>query len=464
MLRDLFRKGAAAVTLAAAVIAASAVTAVILSYTAGDIGATAAAALIVAIFLVCAAAGYVAVRMLVRRYFQPISRILESLTRTGTPGHTGTPEPSSTHLRQLAREITRVTSGLEHQATLLRRERDELQTILERMVEGVIVLDGRLRIRTANRSAASMFGVQPAGLDGKTLLEALRTTELSDFADGVRRSKTPQESSLTLYRDAVRHLQVHGISYNLSEAAEGDADGVLLVLNDISAMKRLEQMRKDFVSNVSHELKTPVTSIKGFVETLIDGAVDDRDRAEHFLRIILKQTDRIQEIIEDLLSLARLEQNDSRIEARSCAIRDVLGVGIDSCLAAAREKQIVVQEEYSGGPDMVCNPSLVEQAIVNLVDNAVKYSAAGTTVRVRAEREPGSVVISVMDHGQGIPEKDLSRIFERFYRVDRARTREVGGTGLGLAIVKHIALAHGGEVEVESELGKGSTFTMRLPQ
>lgn len=465
MLRNLLRKGAAAVTLAVAAVAAAATTAVLISYSAGNLGRTAAAAVIFTIFLACAAAGFVAVRLFVHRYIDPFRRILESLDGTRHSSLTEARASASTHLRLLAREIDRVTTGLERRAAVLRGERDELQTILDSMVEGVIVLDGNLRIRMGNHSAGSMFGAQPASLAGKTLLEAFRSTELSDFADRVRSSKVPLESSLTLYLYSVRHLQVHGISYNLTtNGAASSSDGVLLVLNDISALKRLEQMRKDFVSNVSHELKTPVTSIKGFVETLIDGAMNDRERADHFLRIILKQTDRIQEIIEDLLILARLEQNDSPIATSNCTIRDILRSCIDFCRAAAHEKQIVVEEEYAGGPQMVCNPNLVEQAIINLIDNAIKYSPAGTAVRVRVEREPRSVAISISDHGQGIPEKDLPRIFERFYRVDRARTRDVGGTGLGLAIVKHIALAHGGEVEVASELGEGSTFVMRLPQ
>jgi two-component system phosphate regulon sensor histidine kinase PhoR len=220
------------------------------------------------------------------------------------------------------------------------------------------------------------------------------------------------------------------------------------------------------VANVSHELKTPVTSIKGFVETLLDGAMRDPTDAERFLRIIARQADRLHAIIEDLLSLSRIEQSEDAddISLETAPLAGVLESAMNACQAGAAEREIAVTLECEAGLTAKINLLLLEQAVVNLLDNAIKYSDPGRQVSVVAHSVDGEATISVADHGVGIAQEHLSRIFERFYRVDRARSRKLGGTGLGLAIVKHIVQAHHGSVTVDSTLGVGTTFTIRLPR
>ena len=241
---------------------------------------------------------------------------------------------------------------------------------------------------------------------------------------------------------------------------------MLVVLHDVTRLRHLEDVRRDFVANVSHELRTPITSLKGFVETLLDGALEDRDNAARFLRIMLRQVNRLDAIISDLLALSRIEKgfDGQTIElAAEAGPRRAPGGRRDVREEGRRQRRrrssLLCPEDLSAE----INAALLEQAVVNLLDNAVKYSDAGAAVEVRAERREAELVIEVQDHGCGIEAKHLPRLFERFYRVDKARSRELGGTGLGLAIVKHIALAHRGSVSVESAVGVGSTFTLRLP-
>lgn len=230
-------------------------------------------------------------------------------------------------------------------------------------------------------------------------------------------------------------------------------------------LMRLESMRKDFVANVSHELMTPITSIKGFVETLRDGAAADPKKTKEFLEIISRHADRLGTIVEDLLSLSRLEQGveKGQIKFEKTKLRKVLEDAAALCEQRAREKDITIELEIKEDVVMDVNAPLLEEAVVNLVDNAIKYSEKKKVITVRAAKEGNNAVIKVIDRGCGIPPEHLPRIFERFYRVDKARSREMGGTGLGLSIVKHIVAAHGGHVHVESEVGKGSTFSICLP-
>jgi two-component system phosphate regulon sensor histidine kinase PhoR len=234
-------------------------------------------------------------------------------------------------------------------------------------------------------------------------------------------------------------------------------------------MQRLENVRRDFVANVSHELKTPVASIKGFVETLLDGALDDPGNARRFLEIVGRQADRLASIIEDLLALSRIEQSEGagNLPLESTPIADVFSAVVADCEPRAADRSIRLQVECPEGIAAEVNPPLLEQAVINLVDNAIKYSDSGLTVWLTAELDreatAAEVVIRVRDQGNGIDAEHLPRLFERFYRVDKARSRKLGGTGLGLSIVKHIAQAHGGGIAVESTPGVGSCFTLRLP-
>jgi two-component system phosphate regulon sensor histidine kinase PhoR len=232
----------------------------------------------------------------------------------------------------------------------------------------------------------------------------------------------------------------------------------------VTRIKQLENMRKDFVANVSHELKTPITSILGFVETLRGGALDEPERAKRFLGIIAEHSHRLHLIVEDLLSLSRLESPEQELTREWVEVDELVGGVIRAVSPEAERKNVHLLRDCECSTDAFVNPSLLQQADTNLVDNAIKYSSEDARVRIEVLRPAGELVISVHDSGPGIPKRDLPRVFERFYRVDRARSRALGGTGLGLSIVKHIAQAHGGSVEVESEVGSGSTFTIRIPQ
>ncbi len=343
----------------------------------------------------------------------------------------------------------------------IKSRQNELEAVLSSMVEGVVVLDHRERIRSVNSAAARLFDKQSRDAPGKTVIEYFRNADLGEVVDDLLGKRETIERTITVYGRDTTHIQVHATIVVHPEGHESSE--ALLVLNDVSRLRRLEQLRKDFVANVSHELKTPITSIKGFVETLIDGAINDRESADRFMEIILHHTNRLGSIIEDLLSLSRLEQDDEQVRFEACDLRAIIRRAVENCSAAADAKEIDVSSEVRGDQYAVVSGNLFEQAIVNLLDNAIKYSDANSHVKIVATGDREKLEIVVQDEGQGIPEQYLPRIFERFYRVDRGRSRSLGGTGLGLAIVKHIALVHQGEVSVDSTPGVGSTFTITIP-
>lgn len=365
-------------------------------------------------------------------------------------------------IEAVAHSLNTMAQELRTRIHAISRQRNELETILSSMLEGVIVLDSSRRILSMNRAAGELFRVDCAEAAGKTIVQHVRNADLDDMAEHALDADEPIEQELTVYRDTPIHLQVHATSF---ERGEGSSHrGVLLVISDITRLTQLQQMRKDFVANVSHELKTPITSIQGFVETLIDGAIDDPEQARRFLTIISTHTNRLNLIIEDLLSLSRLEQNRTRLTVEESDLEAIMRSTMEVCGPTATAKSVRVTIEYDGPRTARINQNLIEQALVNLIDNAIKYSQKQREVRVSVSNTGGVLRLSVADSGQGIPARDLPRIFERFYRTDRARSRALGGTGLGLAIVKHIARAHNGDVSVTSTLGEGSVFTLSLPQ
>ena len=355
-------------------------------------------------------------------------------------------------------------------------ERNQNEAVLAGMTEGVLAVDGQERIITINAAAAVLLGVEPEQARGRSIQEIVRNPELQRFVAAVLAGEESVEGDVVVHADRdPRELRVHGAqlrggngngngSGNGGEA-EGGGKGAVIVLNDVTRMRHYEAIRRDFVANVSHEIKTPVTTIKGFAETLLDGALDDRHDSERFLRIIVGQADRLSAIIEDLLSLSSLESGseDTAISLERGSIRDVLQVALDVCDMKAGAKRITLGLDCPEDLYAEINPPLLEQAVVNLIDNAIKYSSEGSAVGVSATVRGTTLSIRVADAGRGIAREHLPRLFERFYRVDKARSRDMGGTGLGLSIVKHIAVAHGGWVAVESAPGLGSTFTITLP-
>jgi len=365
------------------------------------------------------------------------------------------------HIAELAGNTNVMAKRLAVTIQSISERKNQLEAILSSMVEGVIVLDASLRVTTLNSSAALLFRTSPSEATGKSVIEGLRNAEIDEFAEHLSQAGGPLEETVTIYQRERVRLQMHGTAIRGEKESPA---GFLIVLNDITQLKRLEDIRRDFVANVSHELKTPVTSILGFVETLLDGAQDDPDNAARFLEIIHNHAERLNSIIDDLLSLSRLESAGGAVPVSRCNIEEIVERVIVSETAHRKERRTEVGASYSGSRTVSVNSSLLEQAVANLVNNAVKYSPAKSTVMVAVEHGGGILEIRVSDNGPGIPPVDQPRVFERFFRIERGRSRDMGGTGLGLAIVKHIALAHGGEVSLESEPGRGSTFIMRIPQ
>ncbi len=367
-------------------------------------------------------------------------------------------------------EIAALSDTMNHMAVELRdridtviRQRNETEAMLSSMVEGVLAVDMEERVISLNHAAAEILGCNQTEAQGRSIHEVVRSTVLHHFVTDTLSSQEPVEKEIVLSYDGDRVLNGHG---TLLRDAEGGQVGALIVLNDVTHIRKLEKIRRDFVANVSHEIKTPITAIKGFVETLRDGALENPEDAQRFLTIISKHVDRLEAIIEDLLRLSRIEREAEREEVVLVEgkVKDLLQTAIQVCEVKAVAKKVRI--ELSCEKDIVAkiDAVLLEQALANLLDNAIKYSNEGSVIQVEATQKESEIIISVSDHGCGIEKEHLPRLFERFYRADKARSRQLGGTGLGLAIVKHIAQAHGGHVSVESTHGKGSTFAIHLPK
>jgi two-component system phosphate regulon sensor histidine kinase PhoR len=370
--------------------------------------------------------------------------------------------PDTVELASLAITLNRMAAQLAEQITVITQQRNEQEAILESMHEGVIALDTQERVITVNRAAEALLGVVATQAKGHLIQEVVRNVTLQRLAAAAMHSTESATADIVLRGAEERFLQATATALR---DAQGQDIGVLVVLNDVTQLRHLENIRRDFVSNVSHELKTPITSIKGFVETLRDGALDNREHAERFLGIIARHAERLHAIIEDLLALSRLEQSDESydIPRSETTLTDVLQAAILDCAARAEAQRVTMIPSCAEALRATVNAPLLEQAIVNLLENAITYSNPDSCVWMSARQDDDLLVIEVRDQGVGIPYDHLDRIFERFYRVDKARSRERGGTGLGLAIVKHIAQVHGGQVSVTSAVGQGSTFTLRLP-
>jgi len=334
--------------------------------------------------------------------------------------------------------------------------------VLASMNEGVLAVDRSELIIRLNSTAAGMFGRKVEYALGRSIQEICRHPEITRLTQEVLGDGSSRQCEIQLGGRNGRVLQIHASSL---VNREGRRLGALLVFSDITELRRLETMRRDFVANVSHELKTPVTSIKGFTETLLDDPRPGPDEQDRFLEIINKQTNRLENIISDLLSLSRLEEENrtGNLELVDLSISQMLDRVIRDLESRNPEAAGRLEIRCAEGLRAPINAPLLEQAVGNLVGNALKYSPEGTPVTITCEKEEGFVAIHVTDRGPGIQAEHLPRIFERFYRVDKARSRRMGGTGLGLAIVKHITQIHGGQASVQSTPGRGSTFTLTLP-
>ena len=365
-------------------------------------------------------------------------------------------------LKNLSFSLNNMATQLDNRIKAVIEHRKEIDTILSSMVEGIFVVDRHEHIVTINSSAASFIHVDQDGAKGKLIQEVIRNTVIQQFIRDALSTEKPLEQQISITNDRQLILRVYGTPlYGL----ENEKVGELIVLRDITKLSILENHRREFVTNVSHEIKTPLTSIKGFVETLLDGSLEKPADAKRFLGIIAKQTDRLNILVDDLLTLSKIETDSEKKEIKTSMhnVVDVVRSSIQLCELKAKNKNIQVSFDDNANISCLINPLLLEQAFVNLIDNAIKYSPSRTTVKIEAVVNDFEVLIQIKDEGCGIDSEHLPRLFERFYRVDKSRSSDVGGTGLGLAIVKYILCAHDGHVTVQSEFGKGSVFTIHLP-
>jgi two-component system, OmpR family, phosphate regulon sensor histidine kinase PhoR len=374
---------------------------------------------------------------------------------------------SKDELGSLSKAIGEMGIQLRNKIEEISKEKDYLQTILKGMMEGVLVVDGRGRILMVNDALRNLLSFSSDVAD-KMPLEVIRNAELEAAITSVVREGKNKVLELNVTVPGGRILEVNVVGILPSSNSTGaDGEGVrgaIAVFHDITRLKELEIIRQDFVANVSHELRTPLTTIKGYAETLLEGALKE-DVAFQFVQVIKRHTDRLTKIVEDLLMLSKIESKEFQLKIEFISLPDFINDVIDFVKEVAEKKEISIsQSKITSSQAVGADRNYLEQIFINLLDNAIKYTHEGGKVTISAiEKDKREIQFSIEDDGMGIPREDIPRIFERFYRVDKGRSQELGGTGLGLSIVKHLVQAHGGRVWVESQLGEGSTFYFTLP-
>lgn len=412
--------------------------------------------------------------VLARRISRPLEDLRAAAERYARGDFkTRVPVPNTLETAELVRTMNQMATDLDDRMRTVIRQKNEQQAVFSGMLEGVIAMDREGRVIELNPAAARWLEIDIDQAVGHTLQEVIRNPHLYLCLDeALLAGEKSIETEVVLHDPTERIIQVRARSF---DGGDGRPMGALMVLNDVTRLKRLETVRRDFIANLSHELKTPITAIKGYLETLTEeGGLESLapvgfempSEIRRILDILQRQTDRLQALVEDLLSLSRIEHETEggRIVLTQASLRPVLEAAVESCATKAVAKNIDLVLDCPPDLQTEVNDALLAQAVENLIDNAIKYSEAGTRVEISARPAAAGVSIEVRDQGMGIERPHLARIFERFYRVDQARSRALGGTGLGLAIVKHIALAHRGTVRVESQPGRGSVFAIDLPQ
>ncbi|MEI8245945.1 MAG: ATP-binding protein [Lentisphaerota bacterium] len=401
--------------------------------------------------------------VIVRRLARPIEQMRVSAAQIAAGNlNIKLPIPAGGSIRDLALSMNNMAEQLKFRIAQVTNEKNERDAMFASMTEGVIAVDLKGIILDINPAAYKIFDL-PSDAVGLSFYGVVRNTELHAFLEQIIKEKKPIESEFTFYGVMERHIRIKGTVIRV----DGDhISAVLIVLSDFTRIKKLENFRRDFIADVSHEIKTPLTALKGAVETLQEGAINEPESAAKFMDIISRHSDRLNALVRDILSLSELERKTSSEEMDFGVVKiagPVTGA-VELCKERANSKNIALKLTEPVGDFKVKGDSqLLEQAILNLIDNAIKYNLPGTKIQVGVIASGKDIFISVSDDGCGIAQEHLPRLFERFYRVDKARSRKLGGTGLGLAIVKHISQLHKGSAEVQSTVGKGSTFTIRLP-
>jgi two-component system phosphate regulon sensor histidine kinase PhoR len=362
-------------------------------------------------------------------------------------------------IAELGKTLNQMSVELSEKIAEITEDRSQLQSILSSMVEGILAVDHRGKVLLANDALSRMFELN-ASLYGKPHYEVIRDPELNEFIQEVLSSGQEKRNEISFIHPREGDFLIQ--SALVKHPREG-AIFAVFSFHDITELKRLEKVRKDFVANVSHELRTPLTSIKGFVEALQDGAINNPEQSSRFLSIISQHTNRMNKIISDLLQLSQIESKELELKIETFSVKELVEEVVYTLKRSADEKsQNLEVNLHSEDARVLGDKYRINQALTNLVDNAVKYTPEKGTIKIESRDKGECIEIAVIDNGIGIPRNDLPRIFERFFTVDKGRSRELGGTGLGLSIVKHIIEAHGGKVNVRSQLGKGSEFSFVL--
>lgn len=393
--------------------------------------------------------------ILARRIISPINKMIQ-VSRDFSEGDFSRriKQFSMDEIGELAVTLNKMAQDIENNIKEIKTQNQKLVAIFNTMIEGVIVVDKTGHIVSINRTVEKIFGISRCDAGGKLFLSVIRNNDISDIINTTFQTAKTVSCELSLV------YPIRGIfEVNATAIFDNDViDGCLLVIHDITEIRRLEVVHRDFVANVSHELKTPLTSIKGFVETLLDGALEDKQNNRDFLKIILEHTQRLNTLVDDLLSLSYLESKEIMLCKTRFHLREQVEQVISGFTSQLKMTNIEIRNDLCGKITIYADKSRIEQVFTNLIDNAIKFNKKSGVIRIYAQELDDKIKIFVEDSGVGIPQKDMPRIFERFYRVDKARSREMGGTGLGLSIVKHIIELHNGSVGVESTEGLGSKF------
>jgi len=413
-------------------------------------------ALVAAVFLAVLALSY----WIVGQIIQP----LETLNATAAAIAAGDYQhrvyvPSHDEFGLLAQTFNRISQDLNSRMKQLGQSHERHSTVLGGMIEGVLAVDVRQRIVLANRAAGRLFDFRPAAAEGRPLLEVVRNHALDQAVTTALATGQPQRLETRREGSEKQITDIH-----VSPLPGDPCPGVVLVMHDTTELRRLESLRRDFVANVSHELKTPLSAIKAYAETLRNGAINDPEASQRFLGQIEEQSDRLHSLILDMLSLARVESGQQAFEIGRISVADAMAGTVDTYRHVAETKKILLTIDQPDAAGYVrADREALREILDNLVDNAIKYTPEGGKVTLHSQPSEDVVRIEVTDTGIGISEENRRRVFERFYRVDKARSRELGGTGLGLSIVKHLVQSFCGKASVESEPGRGSTFRIELP-
>jgi two-component system phosphate regulon sensor histidine kinase PhoR len=370
---------------------------------------------------------------------------------------------SKGELGQLAAMFNEMSSKLEKTVADLTDKNIKFDSVMNSLTNGIVAIDNRKKIILINEIACNMFGIQNSkGIIGTNLLELIRNHHINSLVDETLKTNDPLSAEISFSFPEERILRIN-TSLIKSKGPDTSSSGAVISVHDITNIKKLEQIRTDFVSNVTHELKTPLTSIRGFVETLREGAINDSEVAEKFLEIIDIEAERLYMLINDILQLSEIETRQKDYNIKSHNLESIIKEIISILEGIARKKGIAITYECDPDLMIVANKDRIKQMLLNLTDNAIKYNKENGSVLIKAYRAEGKIILSVKDTGIGIASVHINRIFERFYRVDKGRSRSMGGTGLGLSIVKHIVNLYSGDIKINSEPGKGTEFTVQLP-